>query len=68
MEVTGVDFAGWDRLRQVGELRLDVEWKCVVCAGCSVQTVGKNQIVLQTREISSGNISKPQCISCKGKS
>jgi len=68
VDVTGVDFAGWDRLRQVGELHLGMEWKCVVCAGRSVRTVGSNQIVLQTRDISSGNICKPQCSSCKGKS
>jgi hypothetical protein len=68
VEVKGVDFAGWDKLRQVGELHLGVEWKCVVCAGCSVLTVGKNQILLQTKEISSGSICKRQCSSCKGKS
>jgi hypothetical protein len=43
------------------ELHLGVEWKCVACAGCSDLTVGKNQIVLQTRDISSGNICKPNC-------
>jgi hypothetical protein len=51
------------RLRLVNMPQLAVEWKPVSSAHCSfsVWTVGSHHVLLQMREISSGNSYKPQC-------
>jgi hypothetical protein len=51
------------RLRHVNMPPLAVGWKCVNSAhySFSVRTVGSHHVLLQMKEISSGNLFKPQC-------